>query len=511
MRAARLRTGAAALAAALVWSCASSPTAPHGIDLSGWHELHTPWVAIASDAAPEQLRALAADLDVFVAVLEAVLRTEIEPPSQPIQVVAFSRIDDYAQLRSIENSAAQMSPTLRGHFIEMSLGAYRTSTRAVLYHEFVHSLMHRRGGSAYPVWYAEGLAEMLSSVHRRDDAVSVGLPPSQRTTAFEADVWTPIADVMKASSTHGMTVEQGHLFYAESWALVHYLHTHRGPDGESLLPKMRHYLRLRSEGISHELAYPRSFDVPIDALDAALREYRDRVRDGQVRYLNLDANELVPEPVEYTITPLPAGRVALRLAEIALRGDPPRAELADDLARRAVALDPANAQAHAVLALCALLRDRDDESDAQLQRALALGDGDPIVHLYEGMIAAERARRAPSDAGPWLRAARAAFERSAGLAPDLAAPFALLGFTYVDDATGQNPEAGLEALRRAETLIGRNAPLSLGFGVLYARLGERDLAQQSLREALAWSHGSEIESKARQLLDELSSDGNAAR
>src|SRR4030095_16091840 len=98
----------------------------------------------------------------------------------------------------------------------------------VVQHEYTHFLQFNQSDFIYPPWYVEGLAEMLSTVQVTSTDVELGHPPANRVDSLrrgpQNGYWHPIRRLMRARSLENWPSVQIGMFYAESWALVDFLH-----------------------------------------------------------------------------------------------------------------------------------------------------------------------------------------------------------------------------------------------------------------------------------------------
>ena len=136
-------------------------------------------------------------------------------------------------------------------------------TPALIYHEFVHSLT-RDTTRRLPAWVSEGLAEFYSTF-RSDSSgrsVELGRPVNHHVAILRQKPLIPLATFLAVDNTSSFYNEESKqgIFYAQSWALVHYLES--GRNGSRRL-QFTEYLSLvasgkpidesLSSGISHRL------------------------------------------------------------------------------------------------------------------------------------------------------------------------------------------------------------------------------------------------------------------
>jgi Tfp pilus assembly protein PilF len=98
----------------------------------------------------------------------------------------------------------------------------------VIYHEYIHALLHMNF-RWLPTWLDEGLAEFYGNTRFQKDHIFVGAP-SPRGRYLSSQSLIPVETMIKVSpgSPYYHDPDKVQLFYAECWALVHYLIL--GPD-----------------------------------------------------------------------------------------------------------------------------------------------------------------------------------------------------------------------------------------------------------------------------------------
>jgi len=165
------------LAAALVavLGCAATPplSMDRDVPLDGWHVVESRHASIVSAAGERRTLELVAQLERLIGVLDAVGSIRRFESRVPATIYLFPDATAYSYFRP-EGALGHFSESNRGFFILMGPD---TETRSVLFHEYVHLLMRNQGAFEYPVWYEEGLAELLETTSFREHLVSLGTAP----------------------------------------------------------------------------------------------------------------------------------------------------------------------------------------------------------------------------------------------------------------------------------------------------------------------------------------------
>src|SRR5579863_202901 len=108
-------------------------------------------------------------------------------------------------------------------FAMVRLDTWGEGAHEVVYHEYAHSILHLNA-HWLPVWLDEGLAEFYAYTRFDDQKIYVGAP-TERYRVMASAVPIPIETLITVNqrSPYYHDEDKVQMFYAESWALVHYL------------------------------------------------------------------------------------------------------------------------------------------------------------------------------------------------------------------------------------------------------------------------------------------------
>jgi Flp pilus assembly protein TadD len=194
-------------------------------------------------------------------------------PELSTRVLLFSSERDFARLRPVSSSRGFFQSGPERDSIVLADGPERD--RIVL-HEYTHALLNR-STAPLPQWLEEGLAEVYSTLKVGAGRASVGAPIPSRIATLEHEHWltgSELAAVGKDSPEYNETARVG-VFYAESWALVHMLSFDK-----RYRAAMPGFLQSLSGGDSADEAFRKAFGKPIDTAVGELREYVRRFPAG---------------------------------------------------------------------------------------------------------------------------------------------------------------------------------------------------------------------------------------
>jgi len=434
-----------------------------------------PWSAarsenflVVGDARAEQLSAVAARLEEFRSVFSQVMEKGYFEHRAPTVVLIFADESEYAPFRPLmmgqqdQFVAGYFKSTPDVNYITLAARPTLEETTSIVFHEYVHSLVKNRYGQA-PVWFDEGLAEYYSAYELAGDRqrVRVGKRLAGRLESLRTHELLPLDALLKADRQSPLYNEQDRssIFYAQSWALVHYLLSDR--DGERAR-QLSQFLNLLATGTSVEDSVRQAFQVDTATLESRLREY---VRAGQYAQ-RMEALRSKPgKSAAVEIAPLSRARSEAHLGDLLLRTERPVE--ARPFLQRALALDPQLPAAHLSLGILHLSEGALAEAGEHLRQALAVEPQSYLAHYYYAELLRREASEADNSiAGYHARTAliKAELEKVIELAPTFLDAHGLLALVQIE----RGPEL-VEATRLIEYIMSE-APGRQEFKLLRAQL-----------------------------------------
>jgi tetratricopeptide (TPR) repeat protein len=380
-----------------------------------------------------------------------------------------------------------------GYFLSTELGNYvaingdrRGDGRGIIYHEYLHYVLRNQYANL-PLWLHEGLAEYYSTFDVTGDEAKIGLPMVEHVAWLRKNPLIPLTSLFRVdekSKEYNESSRRGG-FYAESWALVHYL-VSGNPERRR---QAAEYLRLAQAGASPDKIFQQAFGAPA-ALEHELRNY------VQGYIFNFTRVAIRPEAnLAMAVRPMAWADVLSRLGELLADVDDEHRAAAAEHFRAALAEQPDHAPAMAGLGLLAERSGKPQEARTWYEKAARLGPDHFLVqYLY--------ARNLMEDPGPdSLRQARAALTKAVRLRPDYGEAWARLGYTYQSEEA--LPAEALQAMETAHRLLPSRLDVAHNLAVVYARLGERQKAEALIEHVLVPAGDAEMVESAREaLLDE---------
>ena len=376
---------------------------------------------------------------------------------------------------------------LSGYFVADPLGNYvglnatpQGNPFLTVYHEYVHYFINNNFPDV-PLWFNEGIAECYSTFRTLGSEVEVGRSIETYVESLKQQDMMPLKRLFAVGLTSKEYNERDRtgIFYAQSWALVHYLLWGK--------PRWASHLEENLARLNEGADLPALLGLPDHAaVERALRPYVER---GRFAYARVDAGHLDVDDTA-RVRPLTNAEALYRLGDLLAHLGPERSAAAERHFREALRLDPSLAAAWTGLGYIRDLHAQYEEAASFYEKAIGRDRDDPLAHfLYATSIMdrhhseRRRLRRTLGGETPeHLVRARELFTRSLKLRPDLTEAYAGLGATYAFDESGFDP--GIAALEKARALLPSRMDIVFNLLGLYARQGDRTSAE-ALMEVLA--------------------------
>jgi len=142
---------------------------------------------------------------------------------------------------------------------------------SVIFHEYTH-LVTSLTPREWPIWLKEGLAELYSSFDVKENKVTLGAPISHHVMLLRENKFIPLPTLMgvqRDSPIYNEREKRG-IFYAQSWALCHYL---MFGDKNARQPQMVEYVKLINQGVGADRAFTQALKSDTAAVEKELRRY----------------------------------------------------------------------------------------------------------------------------------------------------------------------------------------------------------------------------------------------
>ena len=192
----------------------------------------------------------------------------------PTSVIVFKNERSFMPYKSIKWSTGYFQPGPDINYIALHTGGEKKTLYATIFHEYIHSLMNNNfGKSNLPPWFNEGIAEYYDQFRiRNDKIVTFGGTNNSHLFSLKRTKLIPFEKFFNIDhySLHRQGGHSANIFYAQSWALMHYLmHANEG----QRKPQLSLFLNLLIEGKKPKEAFDQAFKTDFAAMEKELRRY----------------------------------------------------------------------------------------------------------------------------------------------------------------------------------------------------------------------------------------------
>jgi tetratricopeptide (TPR) repeat protein len=208
-----------------------------------WFEVRTQHFVVLTDTNEKQGIRVAAQFERMRSVFHLLMPTASDSAGSPIIVLALK---DRKALQALEPEVylAKGQLDLAGlfmrapdkNYILLRMDAQGDHPFATVYHEYTHFMM-RNASEWMPLWLNEGLAEFYQNSDIQDKEVLLGQASPEDILYLRQNRLLPLATLFKVdyASPYYHQEQKASVFYAESWALTHYIEITDGQKGTSRL------------------------------------------------------------------------------------------------------------------------------------------------------------------------------------------------------------------------------------------------------------------------------------
>ncbi|HZS47947.1 MAG TPA: tetratricopeptide repeat protein [Blastocatellia bacterium] len=471
-----------------------------------WHGMHSKNFYLLGNANERDIRQVATKLEQFRQAFGKVFPNTRPDGADPITVIVFKNHNSFVPFMPVHNGkvtqvGGYFQPSDEGRFILLTAemeGDYPYST---IFHEFVHTLTED-SSRPLPTWLNEGLAELYSTFTiTGDKKINLGIPIASHIYTLRQTKFFPLQQLfeIKTDSDEYNEGNKQTIFYAESWALVHYLIMGNGGKRQ---PQLHQFIQLINSGKSSDEAYRESFDISYEGLQQELQHY---IQNSSYHYVTLTLDDKLDFDKETQSIPISDAEAEYQLGKVLslqLRSD------AEQHLRNAIAADPNHAEAQAVLGKLLMWQGKVDEAKEHLEKAVAANSKSYMAHFYYAFALSREGsedkhqlvNRFPTANIPQIRAE---LIKAIQLNPYFIESYHLLGFVNLVD--GKEIDETIQLMNRALTISPGNESVNFVLGQLYAHKQDYDTARKIIEPLTRTAKTPEMRASAQMMLRQIDS------
>lgn len=438
-----------------------------------WMQVDSGHFRVIGNTGEKDLRQVAVKLEQFRIILSNVFdRMNFDSPV-PLRVIVFKDDGGFKKFKPVDNGklrdwvAGYFQPGEDVNYIVLSAGDSWESTYRIIFHEYTHLLLNNTiGQSSIPPWFNEGMAEYYEIFEIQDERnIRLGGLNDGHLKLLKEKKLIPLEKFFAINllNLNGQSDDEVSLYYAQSWALVHFLIHGNGGSRKS---EINSFLELLMSGKSAQAAFDEIFGADFRGLERELEGYLSQTKFSTAS-VALKKELVIETPPKTTL--LSEAEAKGVQADLLFRLE--RLAEAEVLAKESLNLNPGLSMANSVIGL--LRMNAGDYAAARyyLKRAVNSDQNDFRAH-YNYALAISR--EGVTDDGHVLSynpaavvEMRRSLNRVVSLNPDFAEAYNLLAFINI--VNNSDLEDALTLLERALELSPMNQWYSLRIGEVYLR------------------------------------------
>ena len=474
-----------------------------------WLKINSKHFTLIGNASEKDIRTVGTKLEQFRSVFSQLFpRVNVESPV-PIKVIVFKNKSSYVPFMPGYNGKIN---EVAGYFQSGQDVSYITLTSEfseqnpfqVIFHEYVHSLTHQSTANV-PPWFGEGIAEFYSmfEVSDKDKKVQLGAPISSHVFHLRESKFLPFNQLFAVNhdSPDYNERDKKSVFYAESWALIHYLML--GNNGQRR-PQLSQFLDMINSGQPVAESFSKAFQTDFSALEAELKKYIGNSRYNVLTFTSaqkLTFDDEMPAAIEIS-----EAESNFHLGDLLAHQHRTDAE---KYLQASIKLDPTYAPAYASLGMSRTYTGNMDEALKYLEKAVTYDQAgqNHLVYYYYAQ-ALLRKEQGPGNVINFSefdkqKAAliRNNLKRAIDLKPSFAHAYSSLAF--INLVTGEQLDETVAMLKRAMKIAPGEFNLGFQLAQIYMRQEKYDEAKKTIEPIARSATDASMKLQAQSLFDSI--------
>lgn len=473
----------------------SQPTTVFAKD--NWVSVRTKNFFMIGNTGEKEIRQVGLKLEQFREVFTRLFPKMRFNSPVPTTVVVFKSHSSYNPFKPHANTAGYFQAGPDVNYITLTTELNGTQDPFnVIFHEYTHLLVNNTFENA-PLWFNEGLAEYYSTFKITDDRkVGLGYPISNHVYLLRDNKMLPLRTLLEVDhkSPHYNESKKQGIFYAQSWALMHYLLIGKAGKVEQLAK----FLELQNANVPMDQAFQQAFEMPYEAMEKDLRNY---IKQSRYNVINGHFENKLQLDTNTEATPLTEAEAQAYLGDLMLHS---YRKDAYTYLQKALKLDPNLGMAHASLGMAYFREGKVDEARASLERAVSLNSQNYLTHYY---YAYTLSRTTPDSdevsayTPEVAKKIREHVQKAIALRPDYAESYNLLGFVSL--VSGENMPEAIDSLKKALNESPGRHEFSFTLAQLYARTGDYKTARQMFEQLVKSNAEEYLRQNSEMLLGQI--------
>ncbi len=429
---------------------------------------------LIGNAAEKDIRQVGVKLEQFREVFRQIFSNFNFNSPIPTNVVVFRDGNTFRNFKPVNDDGTPRD-WVAGYFqsgedvnyIVLSTEGEKAHPYSTIFHEYVHFLVSNDiGRTNAPPWFNEGLAEYYETFQIEDDQkVLLGIKRDSHLHLLQKNKLIPFETFfnMDNHTLHRQGKDGVGLFYAQAWALMHYLM--QGNAG-ARNPQLNKFIELVLNGKTPKQAFIEAFQTDYATIENELKKYVEQ-KTYRTSTINLK-NKLVFEN-EIQVSPVSEAEAKAVLGDLLYHTN--RLPEAAALLEEALKLDGGSSLANASLGLVKMQQEKFEEAEKYLEKAVALDNKNYLAHFQYAFVLSREGMTDFGFVSGYDRAQtdkmRESLKRAIALNPNFAESYNLYAFVSV--VRNEAIDEAFDYINKALKLAPGNQWYSMRLAELYSR------------------------------------------
>ncbi len=475
-----------------------------------WVKVRSKNFELVGNAAEKDIRRVATKLEQFRETFRLIFtKVNVNSPV-PINVVVFKNDKSFRDFKPVSDEGKR-ADWVAGFFqsgedinyIALTAEAEKDQTFRIIFHEYIHFLVNNDiGRGNVPPWFNEGLAEYYEQFTIEDDQkVTLGGLNSNHLLLLQQNKLIPFETFFNIDNYS--LQRQGHdsagLFYAQAWALTHYL---MQSNNGARSGQLNQFTLAVLNGKSPKDAFADAFQTDYQTIEKELKKY---VEQRSFRTQIATFKNKLTFDAEMQSAPISEAHAKAVLGDLLYHSHRlPEAAL---MLEEALKLDGESSLANTSLGLVKAKQKNFADARKYLEKAVALDDKNYLAHYQYAYVLS---REGMSDFGfvsgydvNLTAKMRDALKKSIALNPNFAESYNLYAFISV--VRNEAIDEAISYLSKAIKLAPGNQWYLMRAAELYLRKEDFPNARKLAQKVFATAPDDQLRVYAKNTINQINS------
>ena len=446
---------------------------------------------ILGTADDDDLLEVGVRLELFYTAVTTLFRGQQFRRPAPTTVIVLDDDDDVEELGLTPEADGYFLAGRRENFIILSPESRSRKPFGPIMRDFFLAIADDNLAEV-PVWIREGLAAFYSTIEFDDDLLVMGRHIEEHIRRVrDDDDRLPYAELFEMTpSSDPADEDRNRMFYAQSWALIHFLMMRNQGPG---LTETAVFVHSMAGGLSFEESFQTAFGVTFEDLREEFEDYLD---ERSFPFLRMTVTGISKDRITIDTDPFPPAQGETYLADLLLEEG--RYDEAERRLQAAIAQDARLSAPHTSLGGLRLQQERYTEALESLGRAVE-GVGPTYLSHYYYALAFARVNPDLTEEGRVLL--REQLGEAIQLGPEFSGAHHELAVTYVD--AGDDLDKAARLLDQALTLSPDQPAYLVTLSRVLIAQGFPDAARSVLERVLALTEDQTVRERAESILESI--------